>query len=410
MKTFKCKNCNYAISANEVVGNWIKCPLCGSISLVDYSIEEPSSPIESANPVDNLQKNAGKIISDKLCEYYFPVQSTFEEFETQCLDRIMQVTPADFTGLMTLEKHEAYLPFVANIGGDDNSRYRLQYVGKEEINFPFMDEKLKDGFANNHLQFGIEKRIKDCSLLKNKVDVSLETINALRRAGNSMTDEIHYYPCYHLCCQCKAVKYNFFALGNSYDISYDKLPVEPKLKDSKPRYLSDKLGYRTACVLTFIMVATFLFLGLYCNGGGINDFMNRHWLALINGNWMQLSNPIAVIGLIVGAVILLFIISLFSSLVAKILSFIVNAVIFFIMGVIVVLNIAVYAVLVVPVVFFINDRRKKKYYSVVYPIQLQKQKDIKRRYGVELSELYIDTSRVPIPFEFSELGGKWFKM
>lgn len=410
MKTFKCKNCNYAIPSNEVVGNWIKCPLCGSISLVDYSIEEPSSPVDSVNPVDNLQENAGKIVPDKLCEYYFPVQSTFEEFEAECFNRIMQVTPTDFTGLMNLEKREAYLPFVANIGGDDNSRYRLQYVGKEEINFPFMDEKLKDGFANNHQQFGIERRIKDCSLLKNKVEVSLEKINTLRKSGNSMTDEIHYYPCYHLCCQCKAVKYNFFAFGNSDDICYDKLPEEPKLKDSKPCYLSDKLGYRTSYVLTFLMVAAFLFFELYYNGGDINDFMNRHWLALINGDWMQLSNPIAVIGLIVGAVILLFIISLFSSIAEKILNFIVKTVIFFIMAVIVVLNIAVYAALVVPMIFFINDRRKKKYYSVVYPIQLQKQGDIKRRYGVEPSELYIDTSRVPIPFEFSELGGKWFKM
>lgn len=409
MKTFKCKNCNYAIPSNEVVGNWIKCPLCGSISLVDYSIEELSSPVDTVNQVDNFQENAGKIVPDKLCEYYFPVQSTFEEFEAECFNRIMQVTPADFTGLMTLEKNEAYLPFVANIGGEDNSRYRLQYVGKEEINFPFIDEKLKDGFTNNHLQFGIEKRIKDCSLLKNKVEVSLEKINALRRSGNSMTDEIHYYPCYHLCCQYKAVKYNFFALGNSYDISYDKLPEEFKLKDSMPCYLSDKLGYRTAFVLTFIMVAAFLLLGVYYNGGDINDFINRHWVALINGNWMQLSNPIAVIGLIVGAVILLFIISLFSLLFAKILSFIVRTVIFLIIAAIIVLNIAVYALLVVPMIFFINDRRRKKYYSIVYPIQLQKQRDIKRRYGVELSELYIDTSRVPIPFEFSELGGKWLK-
>ena len=409
MNTIKCKNCNHEISSYEVIGNWIKCPLCGSINLVDYSTAGSSSSSDVIDSAGKSQKDANKVTSDELCEYYFPVLSTFTEFETQCFDRIMQVVPVDFTKLMTLEKREIYLPFVSNIGGEDDSTYQLQYVGKEEINFPFMNEKLKNGFPNNHFQFGLEKRIKDCSKLKNKVEIDLEVIEALRRSKENITDEVHYYPCYYMCCQYKSVKYNFFAFGNSYDISYDVLPVEPRLKDSIPCYFKDSLGYKIASVITFVMIAVALIIGLYCYGDGINTFMNRHWLALISVDWLQNSNPLVILGIGMLAAIPLIIVLLFTSLFSKMLRFIVNTIIFTLIGIVVIVNILVYSVFVLPVIFLINRMRQKRYYSIVYPIQLRKQYNIKMRYGIELEKLYIDTSRVPTPFDFSELGFKWFR-
>ena len=269
-----CSSCGCTLYYKDAVGQWIKCPRCPAKYLIDV--------------LDDNDGNEDSLIGHKRHEVFcFPGQCDYQTFRMKCFDMLMEMSPADIFSEMTIiEEAECFLPYVANIGGDNYDTYEAVYVGDEKKRI-IMERFSTLKFKNNDSLFGTLSR-RHC---KNEGDsrmVQVDQDKMHRLQGwTAVADEIHYYPFYCMTARYKGTTFHLYSLGNA-SIQHQGLPVDgmlhkkPKLERMDSH--SNTQAKRIAVVAMALMLA-FLALAYWPEIHGIWDDTiaraNQKWTVML---------------------------------------------------------------------------------------------------------------------------------
>lgn len=354
MQTMKCRSCSASLGSENVVGEWVKCPYCGSHYLVNYENSE-----QCGTHID----------------YYFPARDSFHDFQTACLDIVMKVSPADSIS-KSKEKGKSccYIPAIANIGGKGD--YKASYIGDEMFEYKNAVNEIFDYHISNNDSvlgyrkrqklktnetYGIEKVDFDELKYKNKVD-----------HGDIVTNEIHYYPFYYWELEYNGEIMYFLSLGNSNNIVHRNLPIENKLKENaRPVYVNASDCKKYALVFGIFILIAVVAIVIYSY-----DSVLKQWFDYVIS---QSGNIIREWWYII--LLCLFFSPLIFDLI-KIVSKIVGY----------------YSIQLIARMW--NMYIRHKYMNVIMPIQKKKQLDAQSRFRIMLNDLHINKEIPPFCFTY----------
>lgn len=365
------------MTQENVVGEWVKCPFCGSSYLIDYTAEE-----------QNVTR----------ADYYFRAKDSFHDFQAACLDMMMKASPADVLHAAHEEsKVCCYLPAVADIGGE--GCYNAFYIGEEEFRQKnAANEILCRDISNKDSVLGYRQRKKR----KAGGQLPLETVNLNEQEynervsrGDIVTNEIHYFPFYYWELTYKGKAMSFMSLGNANDIVCHDLPYESQLADSnKPRYItaSDCSENASICGWIFFAAVPVIVLCFYVFPAHGETIMQ--WISSAADIPAKLKKMgwafwlIAALALPFAFFIIAISLSVLSPIIRAICG-IVNIIITFVGNM--VAQICARGA---------NLFKRHKYLNTIMPIQRKKQADARARFGITLNDLHIDKA-IP-PFSFTD--------
>lgn len=374
----KCKTCQAVLTDENVVGEWIKCPHCGSTYLADHA--------------NTCQRDAAHV------DYYFPARDSFHDFQTACLDKLMKVSPADaISGSKETGKTCCYIPAIANIGGKGD--YNAFYIGNEAFKYKnATNEILGRYISNNDSVFGYHqrKKLKANELHTfDKVDLNEQKYKDKVGHGDIVTNEVHYFPFYYWELIYNGKTMYFMSLGNSNNIVHCNLPIENKLREkARPVYVDATECENHALILGYLTLMAFAAIVIYFYVYPAYGETIKQWLYYAANNPKQIKDMCWVL-LIIG-LIALFIFPLIIMLLLAVLSPLIRGIKKVIKGTVKFIGFWVAQLFA----RILNLYKRHKYIRLVMPIQKKKQSDAKNKFGIILNDLHINKEMPPFSFIF----------
>ncbi len=366
-KTITCSNCSAVIPKEYIAGEWVKCPHCHSVFLVDYSDISTQNNSVPNNCGDSKPSSSGRR------KYYFPFSCEFSDFMQKCFDYIMKVSPADiFAEMKLVKKQRAYIPALTNIGGQ-GSYYATPIDKNGDIKV--VNDLFKTSFSGQSELFGIKKRtsVFDETIQDLVVwEIDENKICDLYDKNQYITNEIHYYPLYYLEYEYKGSTIAFASLGDNQVVTFSPLPIETRLKVCpdfvEDGYINNFDKFLHGKVNRLILIISLLIgFGILSSIGfnAILDFYNY------TPGYLSPDSAFGELGIFILMVIL-------TPYALK--SFI--RVTRFIIG-------YIYELGRYLIKRNINRKKMSEYYKIVKPIQNKKREDAKLYHNIDLSKLYI---------------------
>lgn len=360
-----CPNCSCSIPAESVVGEWIKCPSCGSCFQVNYS-EQPASVASAGDKA--VMGDAG------LRKYYFQFRSSYDDFQTKCFDALMRYSPADvFSQMRIVDKQAGYVPVFANIGG--NADYHVTGINGKKLPAP-VTSMLGRAFSNSDQRFGIERRSSkpDASVAGVEfLEIDNDKVLQLRENGSYVTNEVHYFPYFYLECEYKGKRMEFASLGDVTGMIHYNLPHESRL-DERPVFITDSGNEKKDSSMPAIMkiaitlltaYAVYLLLFEVIGKDKLYDFYNYFPEKIEDATGIH--------------ELIAFVLMIPASIIALKMMFMLSME----------LSTFIYKAIRRGLKHNANRKSLKRYHKIVVPIQKQKQADADSIYGIKLKELYI---------------------